>query len=190
VDLTQTSSYFKLRCSACPSCCRTVRVPLTDADLGRLVVTTQLHAEKVIDWLAPTDIDMSGEPESFVETNVGRRIVMLRHENDACMFLSDGGYCNVYASRPAACASYPLALVNRNGSPVLEPLPDAPCVLAQRDFQSVGICDSALGAAQRVEAELSNYWVKISAWNLRQRRRKLLGHMPRRSSSFLQFLGF
>ena len=71
---------MQLRCARCPACCKYVRVPITHCDLLRLVAVKIHPLEQLVEWLSPDEIDMSGEPDSFVELSIGRRLMVLRHE--------------------------------------------------------------------------------------------------------------
>jgi Fe-S-cluster containining protein len=180
---------FGLRCSACPACCKTVRVPLTHFDLGRLVAATSLGATEHIEWLSPQDIDMDGEPETFVEVREGRRLLVLRFEQGACRYLSAEGLCRVYEHRPMSCAAYPYSVSDQDGQRLLMRLADAPCVIATSQLHPSDAA-GALAAAACVEDELRQYVVKITEFNRKQRRRRFarLGLLP--AKEFLAFLGF
>lgn len=173
-------------CDVCPNCCRVVRVPLTHWDLQRLANATALDMEAFAEWLAPDAIDMSGEPESFVSLDVGRRLLVLRHEGGGCRQLDRRGRCSVYAARPSACAAYPYAMTDFEGpeSPRrLYVLPDSPCGENQLT------ADAAAEAAVRcVETELVEYVTIVQLWNRQQKRRHLAGHRSRSAKQFFEFL--
>jgi Fe-S-cluster containining protein len=173
-------------CRTCPSCCKIVRVPVTHRDLERLQRATLQPVEVHVEWLAPEQIDMTGEPESFVELDVGRRLLALRYEHGACHLLTSVGRCSQYLARPAACAAYPYALSDaaRDGQPHgLFVLQDSPCGDAVIDGGPM-----ARQAVLCVEAELNEYVGLVCQWNRQQRRRRLAGHRPRTAASFLEFL--
>jgi Fe-S-cluster containining protein len=183
---------FRLRCANCPACCRTVRVPLTHYDVSRLVAATSFDVEQIVEWLKPDDIDMSGEPESFVELNDGRRLLVLRHNVGACLFLSPKGCCAFYNARPATCAAYPFSIERKEGISQLTLLSDAPC---SQDSAIERIRESeeraaAWCAAGRVEEELRDYLKKVAQWNRQQHRRKLARRLPRNAFAYFEFLGF
>jgi Fe-S-cluster containining protein len=167
-------------------------VPVTDCDLTRVVAGSALAAPQLIDWLGSDDIDMSGEPDSFVELNVGRRLMVLRHEGSGCRFLSSAGRCEIYEVRPAPCAAYPYSIEGRPGVAHLALLVDAPCSRdsAEARLAENGASDAAWRAVERVEEELSTYLEKVRYWNRQQHRRKLARRLPRNASAFLEYLGF
>ncbi len=164
-------------CGHCPACCRGVRVPLTHHDLRRLQnsqegAPSSSGLNGLVEWLLPEEIDMSGEPESFVETSRGRRLLVLRHSGAGCVLLTDGGRCSAHAHRPAACAAYPFTLTGSS----LTRLPDAPCAVPwptdEKPWRAV---------AARVELELREYLLVVARWNRRQRQRRVL-RKPRESA--------
>lgn len=163
-----------------------MRVPLTHHDLRRLTEHAGQAAPRFVEWLAPDEIDMAGEPESFVELDVGRRLMVLRHEAGGCHLLNGDGLCSQYAARPAVCAAYPFALsdaTDRDEPKRLFVLPDAPC-----GDSAIEEGPSAREAAACVERELVDYVTLVGAWNRRQKRRRLAGHRSQAAAGFLTFL--
>lgn len=175
----------------CPSCCKSVRVPVTHHDLIRIRAQSPIALEEMVELLAPSDIDMSGEPDSFVELNVGRRFIVLRHEGNGCRFLTPSGVCSVYDVRPMTCAAYPFTVEREQERPYLNVLSDAPCdrVAAFERLEDPSNAMRALGAVERVERELSEYVRVVSEWNRQQRRRRLLRRPPRSLRDFFDYLG-
>jgi Fe-S-cluster containining protein len=101
---------LRFRCTGCEVCCRSLRVPVTLAELRRLVAATGRPPETLVDWLASTEVDMTGEPGSFVVLPSGRRIMVLAWRQGGCGLLKDSGGCQVYAERPLSCQAYPFDL--------------------------------------------------------------------------------
>lgn len=198
-------------CELSPNCCALVRVPVTHHDLRRLSQACRRSIGSFIEWLGPSQIDMEGEPESFVELDVGRRLMVLRHESDACHLLSADGRCSEYSARPSPCAAYPFAFAT-----TIEPGPDAERVtgvapapasgghrIATR--QLVVLSDAPCGthfptldgsapdpewvaAVDCVGFELNEYVRIVHCWNRQQRRRRLAGHRSRTAAQYLDFL--
>jgi Fe-S-cluster containining protein len=139
----------------------------------------------LIDWLAPHEVDMSGEPESFVELTEGRRIMMLRHENGACHLLDCSGRCSQYAARPAACAAYPFAFSDATAQHPsrLSVLLDAPCARIDLDNEA-----ETQRAVACVESELNEYVAIVQRWNKQQIRRRFAGRRPRAAPEFIEWL--
>src|SRR4051812_48452278 len=101
--------HLRFRCTECGNCCRDLRVPLTDADLRRLVHASDLPASRIVEWLPSEAVDLTGEPGSLVvlDHEQGRVLMTLAQEAGACRFLSADERCSVYAARPASCALFP-----------------------------------------------------------------------------------
>lgn len=167
-----------------------MRVPLTHFDIARMVGATQLLPEELGEWLAPDEVDMAGEPGSFVELNVGRRLLVLSHGDDGCRFLSRDGLCQGYAARPATCAAYPYSIECVGGANQVVLLSDAPCERAgaERQLATEGAVAQALAAAARVESELLSYFGVVEGWNRQQRRRRLVGRAPRSAADYFAYL--
>ncbi len=177
------------RCTGCGNCCKDLRVPLTGADLRRLLEATGREAEQIVDWLPPAAVDMTGEPGSFVVLGRGRRALMtLAQQSSACRFLADDARCSVYDARPANCRLYPFtaSFGRRGGLRRLRLLSGTECE-STRD----GHTDPhALRLADELRwAEHANYLREVEAWNRAQRRRARLGHPLPGEREFLQFLG-
>ncbi|MGE5784843.1 MAG: YkgJ family cysteine cluster protein [Myxococcales bacterium] len=183
-----TRPTLSCRCQLVPSCCTLVRVPLTHRDLKRLATSTGHPSSHFVEWLAPDEVDMSGEPETFVEVDLGRRLMVLRHERGACLSLTNEGWCGTYEARPAPCAAYPYAFDEprplTSGVRRLFVLGDAPCAHAMPGRDD----ESARAAVQCVEVELNEYVRLVSEWNRQQLRRRFAGHRPRSAAEFLAYL--
>lgn len=174
----------RIRCRGCGDCCRTVRVPLTHRDLERLIAASGLAAAAIAEWLAPDDIDMTGEPGSFVRLRPGRRLLVLRHLGGGCRFL-EGDRCSVYAARPRCCAAFPHDLDESGvGAPAVVGLDGAPCRIASPPDEAA-VRDGILA----LQAELVEYLALVGAYNRRQRRRERLGRLAEPAERFLAFLG-
>lgn len=157
---------LKFSCSSCGRCCRELRVPLTLADAQRLPTSA-------LAWLGPEDVDMTGEPESFVLLPEGRRLLVLAQRDGACTFLSDDK-CGVYARRPSACRLYPfdVKLGRRQGLRRLKLLKPDLC-----SGDTHGRTNPAmLSQQQRAhQAELRAHVQAVQAFNRKQVRRQRLG---------------
>lgn len=171
----------EFECERCGHCCRTIRVPLTEADLRRLTGASRLAAEQIVEWCAPNEIDMEGEPETFAHVREGRRIMVLSHVNGACRFLQDER-CSVYPHRPTACAAFPF-FVEADGSAIGR-LP-GPC-----EPTSVPNPGHVRQVSATLSCELESHAWRVHAWNRRQRRRLRLHRPAESQSQFLEHLGF
>lgn len=199
-------------CELSPNCCALVRVPVTHRDLRRLSQACLRSFGSFVEWLGPSHIDMEGEPESFVELDIGRRLMVLRHERDACHLLSAGGRCSVYLDRPSPCAAYPFAFATPvepgydaeratctvpasvSGRVVsaatrqLLVLPDAPCGIHFPALDGTAPDPTWIAAVACVGSELNEYVGLVELWNRQQRRRRLVGHRARSAQQYLDYL--
>lgn len=157
---------LRFACSGCGRCCRDLRVPLTLADARRL-------PSSAIAWLRPDEVDMTGEPESFVLLPEGRRLLVLAQHDNACVFLTDDG-CSVYERRPSACRMYPfdVSLGRKHGVRRLKLLAPDLCFGDTR-----GRTNPTSLANQHLahEGELRAHVADVQAFNRRQLRRQRLG---------------
>jgi Fe-S-cluster containining protein len=171
-------------CQTCGECCRRVRVPLTHHDLARLVRATGLSPSQIAEWLSGDEIDMTGEPETFVRLRPGRRLMVLRHEGPGCRFLS-AERCTVHDQRPLACAAYPFDFdLERAAQSAPLRLDGAPCaVAAPLDPGSLADC------VRTLRAELAEYAGRVVVWNRRQRLRQRLLRLPEGAAAFYAYLG-
>jgi len=182
---------LRFRCTSCGNCCRDLRVPLTSADLRRLVDATGERAAQIVAWLEPDEVDMTGEPGSMVLLDHGARraLMTLAQHASACRFLRADERCSVYDARPASCRLYPFqpSFGRRGGLRRLRLLPGTECDYARdghNDPHALRVAD------ERRWAEHRHYLAQIDAWNRSQRHRARLGHALRGGSGFLEFLGF
>ncbi len=187
--MTHGTRQLRFNCTACGHCCRHFRVPVTDADVRRLTSTLSHGAliEERLEWLSPQQVDMSGEPETFVELNVGRRLLVLRQVSEACVFL-EGNRCSTYGTRPRSCRLYPwdVDLGRRGGVRRLRLLHQyTPC---EATYDGV-IRPQQLAEQKRLERrELAVYVQRVAVWNRRQRRRMRLGKALLAAEQFLESL--
>jgi Fe-S-cluster containining protein len=183
-------SFLRFRCTECGNCCRDLRVPLTHADLRRLVVASGAPPARSVDWLEPDAVDMTGEPESFVLLDQpGRRVLMtLVQRENACAFLGADERCTVYEARPASCRLYPFAISfgQRGGVRRLRLLGGTDCAYTRdghNDAHALRIADEQRWAEHRA------YVQHVADWNRLQRHRERLGQALRGAAEFFEFLG-
>lgn len=183
----------RFRCTECGDCCRRHRVPLTVRDLARLGEATGAPLASLVDWLSPDDIDMTGEPESFVVLRDGRRLPVLAFRGEACRFLDAANRCGVYGARPACCRTFPLELDVPEASDVPAPTEPTKRLTVLQGAECPGEFDAAPDAARIEEAlarrqeELEEHVALVAAWNRRQRRLGLAGRPAERAEAFLRY---
>ena len=183
--------HLGFRCTSCGNCCRDLRVPLTDADVRRLVDASGLLASQVVAWLPTHEVDLTGEPGSLVllDHPGGHALMALAQRDGACRFLGSDQRCGVYFARPGNCRVYPFAATfgRRGGIRRLRLLAGTDCDYARDGDNDV----HALRAADELRwAEHRSYLEQISRWNRAQRHRSRLGRRPQGAREFLAFLGF
>jgi Fe-S-cluster containining protein len=183
--------HLSFRCTACGNCCRDLRVPLTTADLRRLVEHTGRAAADVVEWLPTSEVDLTGEPGSLVvlQSPVQRSLMALAQRAGACRFLAADASCSVYEARPASCRLYPFdaAYGPRGGLRRLRLLGGTSCDHARDGHNDV---HALRQADQQRWADHRAYLAQVSAWNRSQRHRQRFGGRLLGSQEFLSFLGF
>lgn len=174
------------RCTGCGNCCRELRVAVTTRDVARLVRTTSLSARELVDWLAPHEVDMTGEPESFVELAEGRRLMVLAQRDGACRLLGTDNRCQAYTARPRDCRAFPFDFERSpDGARRLALLSLAHC-----DYAEDGNNDEpSLDAEDRARfRELGEYQARVASWNRVARHRERLHKRQRSAAEFLDEL--
>jgi len=181
-------AHLGFRCTECGACCKSLRVAITHHDVLRLVRATGQPARELVAWLAPDEVDMTGEPDTFVELGGGRRLMVLAQQDGACTLLGPDNRCQAYAARPRDCELFPFdpELAPDGSLQKLELLPLSTCEAA-----SDGVNDALELAAShaRRERELDDYRQRVRAWNQLALRRRRFRHPVGDSARFLGFLG-
>jgi Fe-S-cluster containining protein len=180
-------SPLAFRCTACGNCCRNLRVAVTIEDVARLAAATGSAPEALVAWLEPHAVDMTGEPESFVELSEGRRLMVLRQLDGACQLLRADNRCGAYAARPQDCRAFPFDFdepPHRPGPRRLMLLPLDSC-----EYTLDGQNDpTTLDAEDRTRwSELRDYQSVVARWNRRARHRRRLHYSIGDAASFLSF---
>jgi Fe-S-cluster containining protein len=180
-------SPLTFRCTSCGNCCRSLRVAVTSFDVARLQTATRQPPTELVAWLAPDAVDMTGEPQSFVELDAGRRLMVLAQHGDACRLLGADNRCSAYAARPRDCRAFPFDFVPAPGYPPGRRLTLLP--LSSCDYGSDGQSDATLLEAEDRARwdELQTYQALVARWNRRAWHRRRLHQGV---GSALQFLDF
>jgi Fe-S-cluster containining protein len=187
LPLTASAEALSFRCTSCGVCCRSLRVAVTSFDVARLASATGYAATELVSWLAPSEVDMTGEPQSFVELREGRRLMVLAQVSGACRLLGADNRCNVYAARPRDCRAFPFDIEQ---APPEAPLgrrlvllPLSGCDFAhdgQQDVQALEAEDAARWA------ELERYRVLVAHWNRQAWHRRRLHKSLGSAADFLE----
>jgi Fe-S-cluster containining protein len=187
------SDALAFRCTGCGNCCRDLHVAVTDADLLRLFLATARPALDLVAFLAPDAVDMSGEPDSFVDLREGRRLMVLRRENGACHLLDGDQRCSVYGARPRDCAAFPFeseslradVVVGEPRVRLLQLLQPERCEAvfdARNDPRVIAAADSVR------DSELRAYRTQVAYFNRQVARRRRFGHRIPDAQAFVDFL--
>jgi Fe-S-cluster containining protein len=161
---------------------------VTGADVLRLTEATGEPETHFLEWLSPDEIDMTGEPESFVVVREGRRLPVLAHRDGGCVFLADGRHCTAYAARPLSCRTFPIELDDAEGHALprrLTVLQDAAC---PGEFDAAPDVEGWTSRLEVRQRELEEHVHVVAQWNRRQRRRELAGRRPETAEAFLRFV--
>jgi Fe-S-cluster containining protein len=181
-------AHLRFRCTECGACCKSLRVAVTHHDVLRLMRATGKTAAELVAWLAPDDVDMTGEPDTFVELGPGRRLMVLAQRDGACTLLGADNRCGAYTARPRDCELFPFdpELAKDGTLQKLELLPFSACEAA-----SDGANDArALASSHtRRQHELDEYRQRVRAWNQLALRRRRFRHPVGGSARFFTFLG-
>jgi Fe-S-cluster containining protein len=178
---------LSFRCTGCGECCRALRVAVTSFDVARLVTATGRSAAELVAWLAPGEVDMTGEPQSFVELREGRRLLVLAQEGGACRLLGSDNLCRAYAARPRDCRAFPFdfssASALRDDVRRLTLLPLHGC-----DFTQDGQQDPAELATEDALRwqELARYQELVARWNRQVWHRRRLNKPVGSAADFLR----
>ncbi len=184
---------------------------MTHVDVARLATALD-PTLGWLEWLTPDALDLGGETDSWVELREGPRLLVLAQQRDskqraACIFLRENEGCSVYPQRPACCRTYPFEL----GTPPPPADSDRPRVrlalhhdvrcepetgialLAARDGEDDTAAEDAPTRDARhtddeAQAQLAAYVAYVSAWNRRQRRRRLAGRVAETGEAFVRAL--
>jgi Fe-S-cluster containining protein len=187
VALEADAAALSFRCTSCGECCRALRVAVTSFDVARLVAATGRSAAELVAWLAPGEVDMTGEPQSFVELREGRRLMVLAQASGACRLLGTDHRCSVYPARPRDCRAFPFdfSKVAAHGATVrrLTLLPLQGCDFASDGQQSLAELASEDAARWH---ELERYQELVARWNRQVWHRRRLNKAIGTAAEFLR----
>ncbi|MFH1722768.1 MAG: YkgJ family cysteine cluster protein [Candidatus Altiarchaeota archaeon] len=98
-------------CFSCDGfCCRHNVVPLTDADVRRLIDESGNTIDQVIDFVSVEDLESTHHDISFGN---GYQYMVLKRRDGCCVFFDGekrGGFCSIHSSKPMLCRIYPFFL--------------------------------------------------------------------------------
>jgi Fe-S-cluster containining protein len=143
--------------------------------------------DQLVEWLAPDAVDMSGEPQSFVELSSGRRLMVLAQRGGGCSLLAADDSCLAYSARPRDCQAYPFDVersADASGKRRLSLLPLRDCRYAEDGVGDRASLESTDDARFR---ELVSYQHLVARWNRQAFHRRRLGKAVGAGSAFLAF---
>ncbi len=183
------ADFLSFRCTGCGNCCKDPLLPLTDADLRRILRHTGERAMDVVRFVSRHQIDLDDEPESFADLRQGRRVMVLAHGRRGCRYLGTDDRCGIYNHRPVGCRVFPFdPLFYRDGRlRRLRLIPATDC-----EYELDGTNDVAVlrSLTERHDTSTEAYQAKLAEWNRDQRSRRRRGFAARTGADFLRFLGF
>lgn len=101
---------LRAKCQGCGGCCTNSVVPVTHADIKRLIKKTKLSAKKIARFVDEDEIDFDEDAPNWIQLKGGKRAMALRKAEGRCMFLDEENRCTVYTARPATCRTFPIAI--------------------------------------------------------------------------------
>jgi Fe-S-cluster containining protein len=187
LPLLPGAEHLDFRCNGCGNCCRSLRVAITHHDLDRLAAGLGRDASLLVEWLGPDAVDMTDEPGSFVELNVGRRVMVLAHRQGACELLDANQRCTAYAWRPRDCRLFPFDLGrDETGSVVrVERLSLEGCGDERGEPAEVGELSAS---DERRWLELVDYQAQVARWNRLSCHRRRFRQRVGDTEEFIRFL--
>jgi len=181
-------SLLKFRCTQCGNCCKDPILPLTDADVKRIVKDTGHAATDIIRWVDRNAIDMDDEPEAFVMLRQGKRIMTMRQGRGGCRYLGADDRCTIYSIRPLGCRAFPFdPTFKRDGT--LRRLKLIEATECPYELDGQNDVDAIRKLHERYDAATDDYQQKVAEWNRLQRRRRRQGKAAQTTREFLDFLG-
>jgi Fe-S-cluster containining protein len=188
LPLLPGAGHLDFHCNGCGNCCRSLRVAITHHDLERLVGGLGRHPSSLVEWLEPDAVDMTGEPGSFVELNVGRRLMVLAHREGACWLLDGSQRCTAYEFRPRDCRLFPFDLA-RDDTGTLVRIDRLALEGCGDERGEPADIDELASSDERRWAELVDYQARVARWNRTSRHRRRFRQRVGDADEFIAFLG-
>jgi Fe-S-cluster containining protein len=174
---------LKFRCGRCGNCCR-LRIPVTDADVRRLMEGTGKPAEKIVHFFKKSEFGESPGPIAWIKLGPrqrDRKAMCIREVYDRCLYLRPKKGCVAYEHRPVVCREHPFDItLDDDDRKIVEVKIGDICECA-------GTFDGKVGKAyikkiyRQSLSQDEEYHAKVRRWN----RRKKIGT----EREFLEFIG-
>lgn len=172
----------RVSCTGCARCCKETIVPVTDADVKRLVKATGQSAQEIIRFADKHEIDYEPDAEAWIRLNYGRRSMVLRKKNDRCLFLDDNNRCTVYAHRPMTCRTFPLQVSLSEAHDKIEDISLNRIIKQRYPSGPKKSLELIRKTVSKEEREDERFFRKIERWNQ--------DFSSGNKKDFLKFLGF
>jgi Fe-S-cluster containining protein len=180
---------LKFRCTGCGNCCKDPLLPLTDADLSRIVAHTGDAPDEIVRWVDRHGIDMDDEPEAFVMLRQGKRVMVLAQNRRGCRYLDADNRCTIYGHRPDGCRVFPFdPTFGRDGT--LRRLRIVKVTECPYELDGDNDPERIRHQQERYDDAHARYFEKVKSWNALQTSRKRQGLGALTAARFLEFLGF
>ena len=149
----------------CGRCCSEPVVPVTDADVRRLVKKSGKSADEIVRFYDITEIDFESDADAWVRFAYGKRAMGLKKKKNRCQFLDDNKRCTVYEARPATCRTFPLAIETNDAGTKLEDLSLNTIMKRKYPTGPKKTIKQVLEDANREDIEDADYFERIERWN-------------------------
>lgn len=175
--------WLKAKCMGCGGCCTHSVVPITDADVKRIMKHTGLPADKIVRFIDQSEVEKDDQDESWVHLSYGKRVMVLQRANDRCKFLDDDNRCTVYTARPMTCRTFPLQVYLNDDNTAIENITLNRMIkktypLAKENTKSK---EQAFKETLQEDRQDEKFFAKIEKWNALPKKGK--------KDDFLKFLG-
>ena len=163
-------------------------LPLTDADVARIIARTHERASDIVRFVSRHQIDMDDDPDAFVRLRQGKRVMVLGHSRGGCRYLDPDNRCKIYGFRPLGCRVFPFdSSFSKTGA--LRRLRLIQATDCRYELDGKNYIANIRELKQRHDAATGDYYTRIADWNRRQVARRRAGHAAETALRFLQFLG-
>lgn len=171
--------WLKTQCVGCGRCCTETIVPVTDADVKRLMKHTGKKAEQIARFFGPEDVTWEDGDESWIDTTDGKQFLALIKKNERCQFLDDANRCTVYEARPMTCRTFPLQIhLNENQTKIesitLNRIVKSKYPISDKPTKTKAL---ALEQGRTEDREDAAFRKKIKSWNTEKRKGGLKAFM-------------
>jgi Fe-S-cluster containining protein len=186
--VTSGRALLKFRCTGCGNCCKDPLLPLTDADVARIISRTNERAADIVRFVNRHQIDMDDEPEAFVRLRQGKRVMVLAHHHGGCHYLGADNRCKIYGFRPLGCRVFPFdPRFTETGA--LRRLKLIQATDCKYELDGQNYVSNIRELQYRHDDAVNAYHDKIAEWNKRQLARRRAGQAAETVRAYLDYLG-